>query len=420
MGNQHGKKEDKLPFSAEHIKVLEASFRACGPHSEKLQKDKLLECWSNIIDSHLAQSTANFLFNSTQQTTPAITLRRYAEPFHIVQNGTIDDKVNLLAASLEQTDTNQYTIKELEHYVAAVLKSYLKLELQQGTEAFSSWKQHGYQSSERAVFAFAKGLIRGICQGQDHYINLNQLEQWLQINPTFLTMWREVFDNLYSKNMTKSLKLNYAITSNILPVLEGLATGTNYTPILDIPHVIFVNSNLPNEYRNKWRFLFSSKIMGESFSTMLGKILNRGPTLLVIEDEDHYLFASFNPESWSLKSHFFGNESSMLFTLSPAMRHFNSTGYNNHYQYLNLNQQTMPNGLGIGGQFNYWGLWVDSDYGVGQSSESCTTYHDYVQLSKRKEFKIRNLEVWGIGDEPKDDDDDGEYEGGKRSILDKT
>ncbi|XP_036226276.2 MTOR-associated protein MEAK7 isoform X2 [Bactrocera oleae] len=374
-----------------------------------------IESWSNVIDPHLAQCTANFLFKRIHL---PITLGRYAEPYYIVESGTIDDKVNFLTASLEQTDTNQYTTKELEHYIAAVLKSYLKIESHHCTEAFESCKLHGYQSADRTIFAFSKGLIRSMCQDHDHYFNLSQLEEWLQINPTFLIIWREVFNGLYSRNSAKSLKSSCFFSSNILPVLE--AVGTNYTPILDIPHVIFINSNLPNEYRNKWRFLFSSKIMGESFSTMLGKILNRGPTLLVIEDEDRYLFAGYSPESWALKSHFFGNESSLLYTLSPAMRCFNSTGYNNHYQYLNLNQQTMPNGLGIGGQFHFWGLWIDSDYGIGQSSESCTTYRDYVQLSKRKDYKIRNIEVWGIGDEPKDEDSE-EGEGcGKNSILDKN
>lgn len=62
----------------------------------------------------------------------------------------------------------------------------------------------------------------------------------------------------------------------------------------------------------------------------------------------------------------------------------------------------------MGGQFNYWGLWLDCEYGLGHSSESCTTFKDYVQLSKRKDFRIRNLEVWGIGDEPKEDDDSDE------------
>lgn len=40
-----------------------------------------------------------------------------------------------------------------------------------------------------------------------------------------------------------------------------------------------------------------------------------------------------------------GNDSAFLFTLRPKMRCFPTSGYNDHYQYLNLHQQTMPNGL---------------------------------------------------------------------------
>lgn len=78
---------------------------------------------------------------------------------------------------------------------------------------------------------------------------------------------------------------------------------------------------------------------------MLGKMLDKGPTLFFIEDEDQYIFGGYAPESWALKPQFTGNDTSLLYTLSPAMRCFSATGYNDHYQYLNLNQQTMPNGL---------------------------------------------------------------------------
>lgn len=65
----------------------------------------------------------------------------------------------------------------------------------------------------------------------------------------------------------------------------------------------------------------------------------------------------------------------------------------------------MPNGLGIGGQFDYWGLWLDSEYGIGECSESCSSYKNYVQLSATKNFKIRNVEVWGVGDKPVKEDE---------------
>ena len=40
-----------------------------------------------------------------------------------------------------------------------------------------------------------------------------------------------------------------------------------------------------------------------------------------------------------------GDSRCFLFTVLPALRVFTSTGYNEHYMYLNQNQQTMPNGL---------------------------------------------------------------------------
>lgn len=58
----------------------------------------------------------------------------------------------------------------------------------------------------------------------------------------------------------------------------------------------------------------------------------------------------------------------------------------------------------MGGQFNYWGLWLDCEYGHGECSESCTTFSNYSQLSVNKQFEIRNIEVWAVGEKPKTDD----------------
>lgn len=44
-------------------------------------------------------------------------------------------------------------------------------------------------------------------------------------------------------------------------------------------------------------------------------------------------------------SYLLGKNTSFLFTLAPRMRIYPSTSYNDHYQYLNTFQQTMPNGL---------------------------------------------------------------------------
>ena len=52
----------------------------------------------------------------------------------------------------------------------------------------------------------------------------------------------------------------------------------------------------------------------------------------------------------------------------------------------------------MGGQHEYFGLWLDHDYGSGHSKAHprSTTYNS-PQLSKEEEFKIAKLEVWAVG-----------------------
>lgn len=125
----------------------------------------------------------------------------------------------------------------------------------------------------------------------------------------------------------------------------GLQYVPDYPAFTDISQMLFINSNLPSDYRIKWRFLFSSQIHGESFSTLMGRIVDQGPSVIIIEDTNGAVFGGFAANSWTYGPKFVGNDSAFLFTLRPKMRCFPSTGYNDHYQYLNLHQQTMPNGL---------------------------------------------------------------------------
>ena len=55
----------------------------------------------------------------------------------------------------------------------------------------------------------------------------------------------------------------------------------------------------------------------------------------------------------------------------------------------------------MGGQFEYFGLWLDSEFGPGHSKArpKCTTYGN-PQLSASEEFQIEEIEVWGVGVPP--------------------
>lgn len=71
----------------------------------------------------------------------------------------------------------------------------------------------------------------------------------------------------------------------------------------------------------------------------------------------------------------------------------------------------------MGGVHGYNGLWLDYEYGHGHTSESCTTYRGYSQMSHSKEFEYRHLEVWGLGQPPPTPQERGERVAGS-SVLD--
>lgn len=54
----------------------------------------------------------------------------------------------------------------------------------------------------------------------------------------------------------------------------------------------------------------------------------------------------------------------------------------------------------MGGQLNYFGLWLDENFGRGHcKGEPCSTYGN-PQLSSSENFHVDQLEVWGLGVPP--------------------
>ena len=62
---------------------------------------------------------------------------------------------------------------------------------------------------------------------------------------------------------------------------------------------------------------------------------------------------------------FFFSLQNFLFNLRPRAYVYETTSYNQNYQYMNVKAKTMPNGIGLGGQLDFFGLWIDAEYGKG-------------------------------------------------------
>jgi len=185
--------------------------------------------------------------------------------------------------------------------------------------------------------------------------------------------------------------------------------------LLDKHSVGALDSQFSLQQRGQWALLFSSKVHGGSFSTMRKNIQNTGATLIVIKDKDGYVFGGFASMPWTKCPDFYGTDSSFLFTLQPQLQVFHPRGQNQNFQYFNYGMEQLPNGLGMGGQMDYFGLFISDKYDSGhcKGHPRSSTFHNLV-LSKQQDFRVDEMEVWRIGPLPESDED----EGGKGSILD--
>jgi hypothetical protein len=89
--------------------------------------------------------------------------------------------------------------------------------------------------------------------------------------------------------------------------VTSLSTSTTSKPtLLDLTRVMFLNSQLPPELQDQWRFLFSTVTHGESFSKLLGLIRDKGATIIIVKGNGGRVFGGFAPQSWTLGPKFYG------------------------------------------------------------------------------------------------------------------
>lgn len=141
--------------------------------------------------------------------------------------------------------------------------------------------------------------------------------------------------------------------------------------------------------------VFSSKRDGSSWQNFVSKMVGQGATLVVIQAKDGSVFGGYADEHWEYcNTHWYGNSSNFLFRIKDSYGRWGaSSGSNDHYQYLCWGKKSLPNGFGMGGQFEYAGLWIDSDFihGHSRAGPLCTTYSS-PQLSTNDTFVIDQVE----------------------------
>jgi hypothetical protein len=213
-------------------------------------------------------------------------------------------------------------------------------------------------------------------------------------------------------NQKETIKKEIIIenTKEIFPILVG------ESKILKKEDIKFLCNDLPSEeFSKKWNLLYSSTKHGKSFNRFCFHIVNKGSTIILIRDEEGYIFGGFCEESWKPKyPKFYGSPRSFLFQLYPIKKIWKSTGINDHYQYLNHSTETLFNGVGQGGQINFFAWSIDNSFEKGKCCGSpSTTFGNFI-LSKNEEFFVDYVEVWQIKELEIEETEDL---GGGKSVL---
>ncbi|KAG9273047.1 TLD domain-containing protein 1 isoform X1 [Astyanax mexicanus] len=321
--------------------------------------------------------------------------------------GTAEERAPLVVAMSHGTKTTATTDQItgfLEDLISAVVQTLTHRGRLRG------WRPDRMGNGSQGVKLLAEHLSSDIKPSDQNTCDVACVEDWL-----FRVSGVAVFLELLIGE-----GLEVGLTSCTPPLLLPQCRDVPWSALrclLDLPLLMFLSPQMPEGHKAPWRLLFSTNVHGESFTRLVGNCKSQGPTVILVKDTKGHIFGGFASHSWEIKPQFQGDSRCFLFSVFPSMRVFTCTGYNQHYMYMNLGQHTMPNGLGMGGQHGYFGLWLDYDFGKGHSRARprCTTYGS-PQLSGDEDFTMDTVEVWGVGIPPSEQEQDEDE--GKKSILD--
>ena len=206
------------------------------------------------------------------------------------------------------------------------------------------------------------------------------------------------------------------INSNTLYEFEGnnyYANSNQTSEILTIEFIKFLYSNLPPLLSiQSLKLYYSLTNDGASINTFYHKLVDSGPTLLIIKDSNGYIFGCFCIDEWRVKSLYYGSQSSFVFSLNPTKQcyRYNSTNFNSSAANINQGQYFMlakSDSIAIGGgndnnnnnnnnnnDASGFAIWLDSSFYHGKSL-NCATFGS-PSLASNNYFNVSQMEVWGF------------------------
>ncbi|GFR66003.1 TLD domain-containing protein 1 [Elysia marginata] len=427
--SQEGKEE--YYFNEEERDRVQLIF--CNlSHSQKSFSKENLQHFTEPVLDHF---TSSRLFDWLERPLPGhkihhdrrhhTDLQHFAAHLAILLKGHVSE-LSSVCLFLASTSPASVSASDLVHFVGNSLHSYEKL-LSAHCTAYQSWiftsaqtprdNKHGLLASSllSCLLKSAGDLTVGPSETAEKSstlcLSVDQVEDWLSRCHLFHHIFQQVLKGAFQFFSTEPHQI---VFEPRLPQVRD-TNWSKFGTMLDFSSVLFLNAALPSEQQTQWRLVYSNVLHGHSFARFLQCITSADmPTVLVIRDKSGRMFGGFASIPWQTGPKFTGDHSCFLFEVGENFNVYKPTGYNQNFMYLNTQQQTLPNGLGMGGQFDYFGLWIDQSFDRGHSkagARGCTTYGS-PQLSAHPDFDIDFVEVWAVGRRKNDDgeEEDDEYD----------
>ncbi|RCI07015.1 hypothetical protein CU098_001075, partial [Rhizopus stolonifer] len=235
--------------------------------------------------------------------------------------------------------------------------------------------------------------LKSICSPSQ--IDSNEFINWLNNTPSFFRLFCLAAEYaFFGSNNAKGLhkrRLDHMVS----PQLNSITFSELLSPFdYFLLSQYLPSTSLSSDTKDlSHQLIFSSKRDGVSWQVFVNTIVGSGSVLIVIKSKDGSIFGGYVDETLYQKTDWYGNTSNFLFQLEPKCGVWLSTSTNDHYQYLCWGKKSLPNGFGMGGQFDYSGLWIDSDFlhGHSRAGPACSTFKS-PQLTQEDTFLVDEVE----------------------------
>jgi len=145
----------------------------------------------------------------------------------------------------------------------------------------------------------------------------------------------------------------------------------------------------------EWTLRYTAKAHGISMATLYRNLSGFQGTILLLRDDEDYIFGGFAPDAWEPSGKFYGSGEAFVFTFGCIasgsdlqVRAYPWTSHNTWCMYADMQV------LAMGGGEGHHAVALESDLLHGFSSPT-PTFGNPV-LASKEEFILRDIEIWSL------------------------